>query len=155
MEEYVVEKSVYVDAPVRKVWDEMMAVEAWPAWKPFIQKVKLGGGDETLANGTVIWMMLQMAGPVGAPLRVRVNNFDMPRSLGWEGGIDNLVHAEHTFTFEDKGGKTKVTSREAFQGHLLKFFFLMVTREDLEKLHEKWVGSIKSRVEGNGPGAHS
>ncbi len=150
MGEYVVEKSVEVDAPLRKVWEEMVDVKEWPSWKPFMQKVSIGGGYETLTNGSVIWMMLQMAGPVGTPLRVRVNSFDRPHRLGWEGGLDNLVRAEHTFTFEDKGGKTRITSREAFQGYLLWFLFLLVTREDLENLHHKWLEAIKSRVEGNG-----
>ncbi|MFO8057064.1 MAG: SRPBCC domain-containing protein [bacterium] len=152
MGEFVVEKSVDVEAPVREVWKEMIAVQEWPSWKPFMQKASIGGGYETLTNGSVIWMLLKMAGPVGTPLRVRVNRFEMPRRLGWEGGINNLVRAEHTFTFEEKGGKTRITSREDFQGYLLWFFFLFVTREDLENLHQNWLAAIKARVEGNGSG---
>lgn len=158
MAEFTVERSVEVEAPVEAVWDLMMDVKSWPEWKPFMTKASIAGGYDSLSNGSKIRMSVMAGGPAAAPLSATVIEFNRPHRLAWEGGVKGLVHAVHSFDFRDKGGKTLVVSRETFSGALLWLINLMVTREDLEVLHEKWVAAIKQKLEGKpqqaGPAGH-
>lgn len=150
MGELVVEKSIELDAPAEKIWEQLVDVKSWPEWKPFITKARIAGYD-SLTNGARIKMSLLAGGPAAAPLSVTVNAFDKPRYLSWEGGIKGLLHAEHSFCLEEKGGKTRVTTYEKFAGPLLWFMLRLAPREDLEQLHEKWLQAIKARLEPDAP----
>ncbi|HUT52072.1 MAG TPA: SRPBCC domain-containing protein [bacterium] len=147
MAELKVEKSIEVEAPAVEVWDAMMDVKSWPQWKPFMPKASLAGGYESVTCGTKIKMSVMIGGPASVPLKVSVVDFQKPGRLAWEGGVKGVFHAIHSFDFKDKGGKTLVTSREIFTGALLPVVKLMVTEDDLNKLHEDWVKAIKKRVE--------
>jgi hypothetical protein len=142
-----VEKSIEVNAPVREVWDRVLEVSTWPEWKPFIRKASIGGGYDSLSNGSSLKFSLFTGGPAAVPLSVKITEFDIPNRLAWEGGVRGLVHAVHSFEFKDVQGKTLVISREEFTGGLLWAMKLMMSQQDLEKLHEQWVQAIKQRVE--------
>jgi hypothetical protein len=148
MSEFRVEKSAEVNAPLDKIWEEIIKVGEWPKWKPFVTKASIAGGYEALTNGSTFKMSLKVGGPAAVPLSAKITEFDRPRSLKWGGGVKGLLTAEHGFRFEEQGGKVKVTSWEHFSGALLGFVLLMVSKEDLEKLHEDWVAAIKARFEG-------
>ncbi len=148
MSEYYVEKSLDIDAPVERVWDLLIDVDSWSEWKPFIKKAAVAGGYKYLSNGSKLKMSLIAAGQAPVPLRVTVSEFQKPNSLAWEGGVKGLVHAVHGFELKEVAGKTRITSRERFQGALVGFVLRIVTPEDMEAMHEKWVQAFKDKLEG-------
>jgi len=147
MGRFVVERSVEVEAPVQEVWDRMMEVSTWPEWKPFIKKAKVAGGYDSLTNGSTLKFSAVIGGPVAIPLSAKVTEFSVPSRLAWSGGVPGVFFAVHSFDFKAAQGKTRVVSREEFSGALLGLVKLMVSEQDLEKLHEQWVAAIKARVE--------
>jgi hypothetical protein len=147
MGRFVVEKSVEVNAPAGAVWEQMVAVLRWPEWKPFIQKARIGGGYESLTNGSTLKFSILIGGPAAIPLSVKVTEFNIPSRLAWSGGVPGLFFATHSFDFQEKQGQTVVTSREEFSGALLGLVKLMLSEEDFEKLHQEWVQAIKKRLE--------
>lgn len=148
MGEFLVERSVLVDAGLEAVWSAVTDVAGWPEWKPFMRKASIAGGYDSLTCGSRIKMSVMIGGPASLPLNVTVTEFRRPNLLAWEGGAKGLFHAVHGFEFVDQGGKTLVTSREKFTGVLVPLAKLIVSGEDLENLHEQWVAAIKKRVEG-------
>jgi hypothetical protein len=147
MGKLVVEKWIDVDAPAREIWDRVMEVSTWPSWKPFITKASIGGGYESISNGATLKFSILTGGPAAIPLSAKVTEFDSPHKLAWAGGVPGIFHAVHSFEFTEIEGKTRVTSREEFNGILLGLVKLMVTEADFNKLHEDWVQAIKKRVE--------
>lgn len=147
MADYVVEKSIEVDAPLGDVWDEMMDVSEWAEWKPFLEYARVSGAYDSLSNGSTLKMGMMFGGPVSLPIKVQVTRFDIHQGLTWAGGVPGLIHAVHSFDFKESGGKTVVTSRETLSGRLLWVLDLLAPREQFEELHEKWLKAIKDRME--------
>jgi hypothetical protein len=147
MGEMRVEKSIEVEASAAEIWEAVIDVRSWPSWKPFVTKARIAGGYDSVTCGVKIKMSLMVGGPASVPLTVKVVEFEKPSRFAWEGGVKGLVHAVHGFEFQERGGKTRVTSRETFTGALVPLVKLMVTEEDFHKLHEDWVKAIKKRVE--------
>jgi len=150
MGEIAVERSLEVAAPAPAIWEEMMKVESWPEWKPFVQKAKIASGYEALSCGSKIKMRLMIGGPAALPLSVTVTEFNRPERLAWEAGVKGLLYGEHSFSFKSMGKTTRVTSQEVFKGPLTALLKLMITREDLERLHMQWLEAIKQRMERQG-----
>ena len=152
MPQYEVEKSIEVEAPPDKVWEELIDVKKWPEWKSFVPKTRVCEGYECVTTGAKIKMSLEVGGPASVPLSVRITEFKRPGLLAWEGGLKGVFHAVHSFELKDLSGKTRLTSKEVFTGALLPLVRLIVTEQDLEELHEKWVKAVKKRVEGGEEG---
>ena len=149
MGQVVVEKSMEISAPAQAIWEELVKVNSWPDYKPFVKKASTVGGP--LSAGSRLKMTLLMGGPAAVPLTVTISEFVPGKRLAWTGGVKGVVSAVHSFDLEESGGKTKVTSREEFQGALLWVMLLMVTRADLENLHQQWVLALKNRMENPRP----
>lgn len=146
-----VEKTIEIEAPAAKIWEQLIDVKSWASWKPFVKKARIGGGHEHIGLGSNIKMSLLVgSGVASAPLSVTVVEFDAPRALAWEGGVKGLVHAIHGFELKEGQGKTVVVSRETFTGALLSLMTLLVSKQELEDLHEAWLKAIKARVTGKG-----
>ncbi len=146
MGEIIVEKSMEVKAGPEAIWDEIVKVDTWPEWKPFIKKAGISGSD-SLANGTKFKMTISAGGPLPVPLAATIKEFNKPGRLAWGGGVPGIFHAIHSFDFKDMGQTTMVTTREEFKGISTGLLLLVVGREDLEKLHQQWLDAIKKRVE--------
>jgi hypothetical protein len=148
MAQLSVERKMEVKAPAAKIWEQLMDVASWPEWKPFVPKARIASGYDSLTCGAKLKMSIVFGGAASIPLSVTISEFDKPSRLAWEGGAKGLFHAVHGFELKDQGGSTLVTSREDFSGVLLPVVNLIVTKEDLEKLHEQWLLAIKKRMEG-------
>ena len=81
------------------------------------------------------------------PLAATVTEFDKPGRLVWGGGVPGIFSAEHSFDFKDMGKTTMVTTREVFSGILTGPLQLMVSKEDLENMHQQWLDAIKKKME--------
>ena len=146
MGEIIVEKSMEVAATPQAIWDEVVKVSTWPEWKPIIKKASISGYD-SLSTGAKIKFTATVGGPASVPLSATITEFDKPGRLAWTGGVPGVFHAVHSFDFKDMGKTTQVTTREVFTGILTGAVQLMVSKEDLENLHQQWLDAIKKKEE--------
>ena len=133
-----------IDAPVQKIWDEILDVHKWPEWKDFVKSTKFSG--QALAPGSKFKMKIQVKGPA-MTFAVKITDFDEQKVLAWQGGLPGGLTAKHGFIFEPKDGKTNVISWEEFKGPLVGLMLKLVKPKDLESLHHRWLIAIKQRVE--------
>lgn len=144
MAAYQLEQKREILAPAQAIWAELIAVQRWPEWKDFIPATS--GREVITGLGDRFRMRIRVKGPLAVPVPVRVCGFDPPRLIAWTGGIPAAVVSVHTFLLEEQGARTLVTSREEFTGALVGLMRRVVTRQDLEHLHEQWLAAIQRRV---------
>lgn len=144
MGRYRVEKSMEINAPAEKIWDQLIDLHKWPEWKSFIKDT--WSKDDALSMGTRFKMKIAVKG-LAPTLSATICDFNPPKSLVWAGGAKGIMSAEHGFTLDEKDGKTVVTSWEEFSGVLVGLILLVLGKKTLDKLHENWVNAIKERVE--------
>ena len=117
MGKFTVERSRTIDAPAARIWPELLDINSWPEWKPFIQATSWSGGAPQV--GSEFKMNICVKGRLAVPVKVRVVEMDEPRYVAWTGGIPHTAVSVHSFRLEEKDGKTIVTSREDFTGALV------------------------------------
>jgi uncharacterized membrane protein len=144
MGRFSVERSLEIDAPARLIWDELMDVARWPEWKPFITGTRFSGNS--LGTGSNFRMKIKVKGPA-VTIPVRVCEFLEHKKIAWTGGIPGAAVSVHSFILDEKGDVTLVTSREEFTGALVLLMLMIVSRDDLLSLHERWLEAIRQRVE--------
>lgn len=134
-----------INASAETLWELMCDVNKWPQWKPFIISSSILSGSP-LGLGSVLQFKPKL-GPAPINLKVKISVFDKPRKLGWSGGGPGVT-AFHGFEFEDAGGgKTRVISKETFEGIGVKILKLVIPQSKLEKLHEDWLEAIRIKIE--------
>lgn len=148
MGEYTVERSRTIDAPAARIWPELMDINSWPEWKPFIKATTWTGG--ALKVGSEFTMNIRVKGRLATPVKVKVLQADEPGYVAWTGGIPHAAVSVHSFRLEEKGGRTIMTSREDFSGALVFMMLWFVTPNDLESLHDRWLEAIERRVAARG-----
>ncbi len=140
-----VEASLEMDAPVEKVWDQSLDVLSWPEWIPFVKRSWFKGDELELGSKFKLTVKTK-----GIPLRFKLTvcKYDRHKHIAWKtlGSKKGLTIVRHLI-FEERGGKTIVTSREEFTGPMAKYMFRIVSREEFISIHEDWLIAIKRRVE--------
>ena len=144
MAELKAEKSIVVNAPIEKVWKLMLDIPGWPKWFPALKAAGPVSGAP-LAQGSVLSFKLALMGPA-LTMKVSVIESQPPRRVAWTGGMLG-VSAVHSFDFETQGGKTKVISKEAFQGPMVGFLKIFFNDAALGKLHQDWIEALKVAAE--------
>jgi len=144
MAEIKAEKSIVVNAPVEKVWKLMLDVASWPQWFPTLKTAGLVSGD-SLAKGSVFYFKLALKGPA-LKMKVAVVESEPRKRVAWTGGMLG-VHAVHSFDFEAEGQKTKVVSKEVFQGPMVGALKILFNDADLARLHQDWIQALKAAAE--------
>ncbi len=145
MGHYKIERSLLIDAPADKIWDELLDVKSWPQWKPMITKIKYDG--DKLETGKNFKLSLRVKGPIVTPVTCKILSLDEYESMAWTGGLEGLSKSVHSFLFKEEDGKTLVTSREEFSGALVSLMLLFLTPKDFEKLHDDWLIAIKEHID--------
>ncbi len=145
MGEYKVERSMLVDAPIERIWQELVDVGRWPDWKPFINSTSGSIGQPAL--GSKFRMNIYIKGPIPVPVNVTVIQSREPNYIAWTGGIPKTAVSIHSFILEQEAGLTRVISREEFSGALVGLMLKFMPPADFEALHDKWLEAIKQRVE--------
>ena len=108
-ERFTVRRTIDISAPVEKVWAAVTEPEHISRWFGRAELSGTGAG----AAGTLTW-------PGNAPIPVRVESFDAPRSVSYRWGNDDALGTppaelddEHstvfTFTLEPVPGGTRLT----------------------------------------------
>jgi uncharacterized protein YndB with AHSA1/START domain len=98
-----------IAAPLELVWEVQSELARWPEWNPDITDVQLTG---PLAPGSVFkWK----AG--GLRIVSELQEVNPPQRLAWTGRTLG-IRAVHTWTFEETGGRTRVSTEESFEGWL-------------------------------------
>ncbi|HUT54186.1 MAG TPA: SRPBCC domain-containing protein [bacterium] len=144
MGKFTVERSRTIDAPAARIWPELLDINSWPDWKPFIKASSWTG--DALEVGSEFKMNICVKGRLSAPVKVKVVQKDEPGYVAWTGGIPHAAVSVHSFKLEEKDGKTIVTSREDFTGALVFMMLWFVKEEDLVSLHDRWLDAIARRV---------
>jgi len=120
---YRLERSQEISAPASAIWHELLDANAWPAWKPFIRRIRFAGSRLGPESRFTMTIAVKARGAGG----VRVCAFDAPRRIAWTGGLPSAVISVHGFDLEAIGSRTRVTSWEEFTGALVGLMKLFVT----------------------------
>jgi len=141
-----VERSLLVEAPVEEVWDKSLDVNSWPEWIPFIKSASFKGED--LEIGSKFKLVLLGWG-MPLPFTLTVCEREQYKRIAWSTGHPKAVRVARALIYEEKDGKTLVTSREQFTGPMAKYALRMVGEDALGEIHLEWLEAIKLRVEGH------
>ncbi|OPY37480.1 MAG: Polyketide cyclase / dehydrase and lipid transport [Methanoregula sp. PtaU1.Bin051] len=133
----VLEREITVNAPPETVWNVLAGIAEWPAWNPGVSSVTIG---DNLTVGTHFRWRAK-----GIQISSTVTELIIGRRICWTGNSVG-IHAMHLWTFEPVGGRTRVTTREALSGWLVKI--LTVFRPAfLDRSLEKTLAALKARAE--------
>lgn len=142
--EIVVEESIVVQAPPGKVWRVFRDVESWPAWNPVVMSARhlSGHGWEI---GSTFHLELR-PGRFATTFQPSIIEANPGRRVTWVGEGMGVV-GRHTFTFEQQGANTVVTSREAFSGPFLWLMRLIFPPSAIKGMLGRWLAALKDQVE--------
>lgn len=108
-----IETVLHIDAPPAAVWEALVDFPGWSGWNPVIVGVDgRAGPDEALRLSLA-------AGPLRAPLDVRITTWDPGRELAWEGGVSGVATACHGYRTLPEGDGTRFEHYEHFGGALV------------------------------------
>jgi uncharacterized membrane protein len=142
---YRVERSLEINAPVKEVWEKSLDVNSWPEWIPLVRSASFKGDDLTLGSKFKISIV---AKGMWLPFTLTVCEYDRHRRIAWSTGHPGAVKVVRSLVYEEKDGKTLVTSREEFTGPGAKYAFRVIGEDEFGSIHEEWLKAIKLRVEG-------
>ncbi|WP_373501780.1 SRPBCC family protein [Desulfococcus sp.] len=143
----IIEESIEIHAPLATVWRVFSRMEDWESWNTVCENCCLIEGDE-MAAGTCFTFTLR---PYRIPLKIapRIVKCEPGKEVVWAGSRLG-VHAEHRFTFEERGGRVVLTSVESFRGLMLWISRLVFVPAKLHRLTRKLLLAIKSQAESCG-----
>ena len=133
-----VEYSTEIEAEAQKLWDIMADIEAWPEWQgtPFVNvETPLPIKEDSAFEAKL----------GGARWRLTVRNAERPSKLIWTAKATGLK-AVHEWEFNERDGKTVVTTRESVSGWMAMALYFLV-RASLRSSNEKWLADLKARAE--------
>jgi len=141
-----VEASLMIEAPLEQVWDQSLDVRSWPEWIDIVKSSSFKG--QALTLGSTFKITLKVKG-IPLPFKLTVCEYHEHQRIAWRtGGAGRGLTIARSLIYEDKGGKTLVTSREEFTGPMTKYMFRMISEDEFTSIHEEWLKDIKDRVEG-------
>lgn len=129
--------TIFIHAPIEKVWAIQTDLENWPSWQSDIQNVQLDG---RLEEGSIFRWKAQ-----GLNITSTLEAVEPPRLIGWTGRSIGMK-AVHIWHFEAAADGTKVTTEESLSGwltRLLAFF----DKHFLQKSIAKSLATLKERAE--------
>ena len=127
-----------IQAKPEKVWDILADVEGWPKWQGTdFAKLRTAA---PLKKGSLFEANLG-----GMRWDIMVLEAERPRSLVWVGKRPGLKGV-HSWEFQEREGKTTVTTRETMSGWMVVNLYFMV-RSGLSKTDKKWLADLKVRAE--------
>lgn len=140
----VVESGVTIDAPPQRVWEIFAAIDRWPLWNPVCVAAGHVAGRRW-TRGASIRMTLRK-GPLHFTVRARLITAEPGRRVVWLGRVFGL-QAIHTFTLEETGRGTRVTSNESFSGPLLPVARATGFPTRVGEMIDTWLDALKREAE--------
>ncbi|MFP4350556.1 MAG: SRPBCC domain-containing protein, partial [Desulfococcaceae bacterium] len=140
----VIQEAIDIHAPLPVVWRVFSEMEDWESWNTVCENCCLIEGDE-MALGTCFRFTLR---PYRIPIQIapKIVKCDPGKEVIWAGSRWG-VHAEHSFTFEEKDGKVILTSIEAFGGPMFWASWLALIPIRLHRLTRQMLKAVKTKAE--------
>ncbi len=146
-----IQKSVEINAPVEKVFEQVVYLENFPDWSPFLeadptQKIEVKGTDG-MVGAQYHWL-----GNKGKDLGFQeIKEIKPQQYIRMECDIQKPFQAKPVFeyTFTQSGGGTKVTQDFALESGLIDAYFMWVfnARTDMSKMNERGMQLLKQASE--------
>lgn len=135
-----IETQIRIKASRQKVWDELINLENYPSWNPFIRKAEGELKEEKNLKITV-----QPVGGKEMSFSPTVITVIPEEKLAWKGQVltPGIFTGQHEFILEEKEEGTLFTQREDFFGLLVPFINLSGSEEGFEKMNL----ALKDRLE--------
>src|SRR5215470_13279405 len=119
--------TIEIDAPAETVWKNLVDLERFSEWNPFICR-----GSGTPAVGATVRLQVKTTIPVPLVFHPTVVVCDENRELRWRGRFLSvwLGGGDHTFAIEPApSGRVRLVQREIFTGLLPALLHRLVSRE--------------------------
>jgi hypothetical protein len=141
----IISESIVIDASLKKVWDIFTDLTCWKDWSTAVSNVS--SETERLTEGTNFKFCIR---PLIFPVNITpVVEEIVPRQrIVWSGSRHGIT-ARHEFHFEEKNGKTLLTSREIFKINWFKRPFFYIPKKRLHKLSVLMMQDLKNACENN------
>ena len=136
-------ESILINAPLKQVWDTFTDLTCWQDWSTVFSNVS--SEAERLTEGKSFKFCIR---PFSFPVHIEpvVKELVAGQRIVWTGTRHGIT-ARHEFVFEEKNGKTLLTSREIFTLNRLKRLFFHIPQKRLHKLSVLMLHDLKYAVE--------
>jgi uncharacterized membrane protein len=143
-----VRESIFVRAPIERVFDAWSRFEEFPRYMPAVREVRRVGADR------LHWVI---AGPAGAPVEFDsvITRQDRPRAIAWTTVEGALVEHGGSARFRPVGDGTQVDVAMWWRpaGGGLGESVAWMSGSDPGRVVGEWLQAFKRRLEGEGTGA--
>jgi len=136
-------ESILINAPLKQVWDTFTDLTCWQDWSTVFSNVS--SEAERLTEGKSFKFCIR---PFSFPVHIEpvVKELVAGQRIVWTGTRHGIT-ARHEFVFEEKNGKTLLTSREIFKLNRFKRLFFHIPQKRLHKLSVLMLNDLKYAVE--------
>lgn len=130
-----------IDAPPKRVWEELVDLRSYEEWNP---NITFAAGS--LEEGGEVDLRVQPTHGRERSIRATVTEVDPERRLQWVGTVGGrwLFEGQHTFELHPlDGDRTRLVNRERVSGITAP----IVVRDDAGKAYEAMNRALADRVE--------
>lgn len=137
--------TIEIDAPVGRVWRELMDLDHWPHWNFAVPHLRgpISEGRTTRAHVHLFGLSL--------PMDVEIVRLESERELAWTGphrSLRRFASGEHFFRLEAlPGDRTRFSQGETFAGPAM-FLLWKPLAPELHHLYGRSNEALKARIEG-------
>ncbi len=141
----VIEDSVLIDASIEGVWDTFTDLTCWKNWCTILEG--LSSDHKQMTEGARFKCSIR---PFDIPLDLEpvIEEVVLHRRIVWSASRQG-ISARHEFTFEQKGDKVLVTSRETFSGLFMNPIRFLFPKKKIKKLSGMMLNEVKEEAERN------
>jgi len=139
----IIEESVLISAPLKKVWDTFTDLTCWRDWCTVLDDIS--ASTDRITKGKSFKFCIR---PFDIPIHLEpvVEEVIPEKRIVWT-GTKLGVSARHKFTFEKKDGKTLLRSRETFSGFMISSMSFIFPKKKLQELSTMILQEIKEASE--------
>lgn len=141
----VIGESILINAPVKKVWNTFTDLTCWKDWNTVCGDVS--AKTKRITKGKSFKFCIR---PFDIPIHIEpvVEEVIPEKRIVWSGSKHG-VDASHEFTFEKKGERTLLRSRETFSGKVISSMKYVFPKRKLQTLSAMMLLEIKLASENN------
>ena len=141
----LISESIVINAPLKMVWHTFTDLTCWKKWSTVVSNVS--SETERLTEGKSFKFCIR---PFTFPLNIEpvVEEMVPGQRIVWSGSRHGIT-ARHEFLFEEKNGKTLITSHEIFRINWFKRLFFNIPKKRLHKLSVLMLQDLKFACENN------
>jgi uncharacterized protein YndB with AHSA1/START domain len=139
----LIEEYVFIDAPLKKVWDTFTDLTCWKDWSTVMSNVSSEAA--LLTEGKRFRFCIR---PFDIPVNIEpiVEEIIPGLRIVWSGRKHGIT-ARHEFTFQVKKEGVLLTSRETFSGAILKPLKFFFPKRKIRELSILMLHDIKAAAE--------